>query len=298
MINKSFAVGIVIRDRWVLTFQTLMSLYNSEQKTDTYDLFLIDNGSSPDSVANLKDWIKSSVLPVKNAYFMSEMSISQAWNLFLAMTKEYEYRVKMDNDVVILGTASSFIVPKGSDRSGMMYFTPDASNRVLNNKRKRVKMSSRFLDHLQDRYKTTQAEIISLVPVTPGDTFNSMHGEVYRARYKGLPYLFGACMLITKKCFDTIGYFDERLPRRIDIEYSQRAIRNNINIAYHDQFWVYHIGARNSTELKEDKDFKYQEAMRIDDQLPKIESYSESKWEKILPSIHKVSSSNVIVNIS
>lgn len=313
-----------------------MSLYYCNQKKESYDLFLINNGSSDETTHLLKEWVKSGLVPVKNMYNMSEVSVSQAWNLFLSVSKDYQFRTKMDNDVVLFNTPISKSPPKKEDellsaaaleaqtghnpaaaaatarrqappaptnpgavRNASIVKGASAStrNKSRHDLRKYTKNHSAFLDHLEEYQGTVDAGLVSLIPVTPGESFFSMYQDAHRVTYKGSAYLFGACMLITKDCFDTLGYFDERLPRRIDIEYSQRAIRNGINISYHDHFWVSHIGARNSTEPKEEKEQKYQMALHIDDTQPAVERYSASLWDDIMPALQKASEKDKIVNL-
>ncbi len=294
--KKKFALGIVIKDRWGLTLDCLNSLYYSDQSVRDYDLFLIDNGSTDENVAHLKQYVKSNLLPVKNLISIPETPVPKAWNLFLLLSKDYDFRVKYDNDLVLKGTiipSEPVPKPKGRSLPGDTGLNPGAvpsappikglgqiqSNARFRAQAKKIKRHSAFLTHMREFAEENNVDISALVPVNPEQSFGSMWYEVIRAQWKGLPYIFGACMMITKKCFDTLGYFDERLPRRVDMEYSQRAIRNKFNIGYHPYFHVRHIGAGKSTERTDIIQAKYKECIRIQEEEGNVEKYAHSEWE-------------------
>lgn len=290
--RKKHALGIVVKDRWQETQKTLDSLSMSEQPRDSYDLFLIDNGSSTINVDKLKLYVKGSALPFKNVILLPELSISRAWNLFLLLAKDYQYRTKFDNDLVLRNTLK-VSPPKlvGTDtlqspsNPGAPISGPPIRGvgvaRSISDRRKAAKNTHhRFLDHLEDFSKKNSVDLASLVPVSPEQTFASMYNAVITRQYRGMSYLFGACMMISQKCFEKIGYFHELLPRRIDIEYSQRALRNGLNIGYHPNYCVSHIGAANSTESHHLLQKKYAEATEIEQSYP-IETYATTEWLQI-----------------
>lgn len=312
--QKRYAIGIVIRDRWDLTQNTFNGLFYSDQDKSTYDLYLIDNGSSEETNLKIKQYVKSGLLPVKNLIVTPELSISKAWNLFLCLAKDYEYRVKFDNDIVLHNTIvprseKAFTIQKNVSMPN--HVDPSAgspkSHSVINGiglsnkskaKRDMIKHNmnhSSFLEHMYDFSFENNVDLVALVPVSPNENFGKMHDAVIRVKRGGIPYLFGSCMMITKKAFDTLGYFDERLPRRIDIEYSQRAIRNNLNIGYHPFYGVAHIGAGKSTESRDQIEQKYQHANMIEINEPKIETKADSQWEKVIMSIQKQCAKNKVL---
>jgi len=101
---RKHCIGIVVCNRFDLTQKTLQSLYHTDQLKDTYDLFIIDNGSNEQVSADLKEWVKSAIVPVKNLIKIKNVGIGPAWNLFLSMTTEYPYRTKLDNDLIFANT--------------------------------------------------------------------------------------------------------------------------------------------------------------------------------------------------
>lgn len=303
---KNFAVGIVVKDRWALTDKTLQSIYYSDQSKKSYDLYIIDNGSNKETHEKLKSKVNSGLIPVKNFISMPEQSIGVAWNLFLSITQDYNYRLKMDNDVVLINTLPSL--------QKRQWLSPDFGSKVLNEipqssatvvrgaghassgKRQRAPSDSRFLDRLREFSEANNTSITGLVPVNPGIPFSSMWRECVSKAWRGKPYLFGACMLINKECFDKIGYFNEKLPRMIDIEYTQRAIDNGLNIGYHNWYHITHIGAGNTTEDKSIQKKKYAEASDILTNKP-VSKRFVSKWDKNYKKLLRRLSQHKILNI-
>jgi len=321
---KKTAIAMVTKDRWNMTYQTLMSLYYSDQPKSEYDLFILDNGSSPENVEQLKEFVNSGLVPVTNAYFMGEKRISVAYNMLLAMTKDYDFRLKLDNDIVMFktvtppakGSETSSHIPEshpgevdplsGAPRSGAIIGgvnsptsrlqSPSVGIQSRGKKSFVADNSSRFLDHLTSFAEDNAVDLTALVPVPPTMAFPSAFNDAINRTLDGRPYLQGACMLISKKAFEMLGYFDERLDKRIDVEYSQRAIKNGINIGYHPSYWSIHIGAREQTEANPVRDQKYAMATSIMQNQP-IPIYSNSSWEKVLRQIKKASHKHQIVNV-
>lgn len=306
---RKCCIGIVVCNRWNLTKHTLNSLYYSEQNKNDYDLILINNGSDEFTSKNLKKYVESGLLPIKNLISIKSVSVSEAWNLFLSISRDYEYRIKMDNDVVLNKTivASSeqpFSVKANSPQMAVnpLMGAPRSASVVKSAGAKIRKKSSnlnhsRFLEHLISFSEKNDCDLVSLVPVSPQETFHKMYSAVISLKRNGLPYLFGACMMINQKAFNTIKYFDERLPRRIDIEYSQRALRNGLNIGYHPFYGVTHIGARKSTESPDIIEMKYSRANEIENKEQPIQKEATSIWDSATYTIQKSCLRNNILYI-
>lgn len=308
---------MVIKDRPELTIAALNSIYFSGQPSDSYDLFLIDNGSNPSSIDKLKQHMGSSPLAVKNLICMPEVSIGEAWNLFLALSRHYEYRTKVDNDLVLAGTLVPQ-VPKERDKKpktpppnaedygsnpGAIPSLPPltgiggAAKASARRKALVESQHTKFLQHLENFGRENSADLVSLITVSPKKAFIGELNAAVAQQWKGLPYLTGGCMMISKKCFDTLGYFHEKMPRRIDIEYSQRAIKNMLNIGYHPYYYAHHSGAGQSTEPHQVVAMKQQKSLLIEDNEP-IQAYGNSVWEDAVGSIEDACLSNRILNLS
>ena len=306
-------VGIVTRGRWELTHQTLLSLFYSQQPKNSYDLYIIDNCSPDKDINNLKKFVNSNMLPIKGAIFLpSEATVSEAWNLFLSLAEKYEFRTKLDNDIVLKGT-----IPAISQKTVMNKPSPaDAGpnpgsiasgpplkgsnlNRVARHRKDKKALQkfnhTRFLDHLEEFINENNVGICSLVPCPEGVPFYQLKRILSSRLMGGRPYLVGGCTMISKSTFDKLGYFDERIPRRIDLEYSQRAIRNQINIGYHPIYYVKHMD-KNHTENEAAFQAKIEQAMNIIQTSP-IETYSSSMWPKVVWKILSASKNNKIINV-
>lgn len=313
--TKSHAVGMVIRNRWDLTRGALDSLTSCQQLNDDYDLFLIDNASDSSTKSNLKKYIKKGKLPVRNLFRLSsEVSISQAYNLFLIMSQDYEYRTKFDNDIILRSTIP---VQPPSDKpahvvvneSSPADFDPLAGaprsvgiikgskmSKFRQTKKPEV-VHTRFLDYMSQFAHEYEVGLVSLLPCTPNVPFNAMLQEASQLSIGGRSFLLGSCMMIAKDIFDQLGYFDERILRKVDIEYSQRALKAGINIGYHPGYWAVHVGYNAPTEPKGIIDYKTELTWKVLQEaeppsLPYTTIWEKAFW-KILPATRK----GVIVNL-
>lgn len=308
---KNNIVGIVAKNRWDFTRQTLDGLFKSDQPVSSYEILIIDNGSSPDQLSKLKSYLQSSPLPLKNLICLSGVSISKAWNLFLALSRNYQYRTKLDNDLVISGTTSP-PVAKGvavsnpgnsginpgaipsSPRVGVGSVTEAMARRA---KFKEFKKHSAFLDHLIEFSDQSKVDLVSLVPVPPGQSFSVLLNAFSAQKWSGTSFIIGGCLLITKKCFDTIGYFHEDMSRRIDIEYSQRALKNGFNIGYHPYYGIWHIGSDHRTESDKEFHINQQESVAASTRSP-IECHGETVWLSSVYELEQACLKNKFITIN
>jgi len=118
------------------------------------------------------------------------------------------------------------------------------------------------------RRKQGEIGLVSALPIATNWTKNVTLIKRFReeaATYRefGKPYMFAACLMISKACFQQVGYFDERLWRRIDIDYCHRAHSAGIGLAYAHDYWVVHTGAGSSTEGKDEVRTRYREAKKF-----------------------------------
>lgn len=308
------AVGIVCQDRWGLTYATLNSLYYCDQDKSKFDLYVIDNGSTEENKENLKSWMSGNLLPFNNLFVLEkQMSIPAAWNLFLAVTQDYEYRTKLDNDIVFMGTPNvpwdiedvPTVVPTAVPDAGV---NPGAipSASIIRGpgqwvgaaaRRKNIKrhQHSRFLDHMAEFTTRMNTGITALVVTPPKQPFMTVHNTLVHQRENGMPYLVGSCMMISKKAFDTLGYFDENLPRMIDIDYTQRAIEGLINIGYHDAYWAVHMGHNKASEGEDMKLNKIQKTRQLINTRGRLTGFVNSKWTPVIGSVMDQMDNKIIV---
>lgn len=314
--SRMHAVGIVVRDRWDLTYGTLNSLYYADQDKSSYDLYVIDNGSSPEIRAELKNWLSGDLIPFRNLIVLKQgVSIPDAWNLFLGITKDYPYRTKLDNDLVFLGTPSVNVEPEPPSAQ-IPDVQPDAGVNpgaipsasiiksagqwvAARHRKMQAKRAShsRFLDHMTEFRERLNADLVALAPVTPGVPFQNTYGKLLQRQENGMPYLVGGCMMISQTVFNTIGYFDEYLPREIDIDYSQRAIEAGYNIGYHDYYWAVHFGNKYPTEGPDMKSQRIQQAKQLIQMRGRHQGFNGCKWLSVIDAIRSEMNTNRVVNL-
>lgn len=308
---RSHAVGIVAKDRWNLTLKTLQSLYHTDEPKDRYDLYIIDNGSSRSAERALKEWVYGKLIPVKNLVRTKHLPIGAAWNLFLDIAKDYDYRTKLDNDLIFANTpvtigetekreGKSSRAPSPADSGTNPGATPVASFIVGAGQKtvKRVARHTCFLQHLENALIEKKLAIAALAPVSVGVTLPQALPLLGEKTWRGQPYLLGACMTITVETFDQLGYFDEHLPMAIDKEYTQRAMAHGLNVGYVEDYCVIHAGESTPTCTDDVLQNNKWKLKQIETSLPFQRVYVHSKWEQVSDKIAKATASSLIVNLS
>lgn len=312
MAQRKHCVGIVCKDRWDLTQKTLQSLYHTDQLKDSYDLYLIDNGSDSVISNELKEWTQTSIVPVKNLIKTKTLPIAAAWNLFLALTTEYPFRTKLDNDLIFANTP---VAAKPFERSqrglphsaspgdaGTNPGAPQVASFIVGGGAKVQKKTHRghtcFLQHIEDAVSTSDLGICAIPAVSIGRAMADEMPILGSKRWRDNPILVGGCMSITKATFDRLGYFDEQLPCHIDWEYSQRAMGAGINVGYTPEYCVIHLGESNPTcspSVVQEQDLR---AKLIGSQIEFKRNFVHSKWEQVMPKIVKAASKSSILNLT
>lgn len=309
---RKFAVGIVVKDRWDLTQKTLQSLYHTDQLKDSYDLFIIDNGSDPVMSNDLKEWTLSSIVPVKNLIRTKTLPIAAVWNLFLALTTEYYFRTKLDNDLIFANTPvaakpferSERGLPHGASPgdAGTNPGAPKVASFIVGAGAKIASKNHKghtcFLQHIEDAVSESKLGICAIPAIPMGRTLADAMPVLGAMRWRDKPLLVGGCMCITKLAFERLGYFDEKLPCHIDWEYSQRAMGAGINVGYTPEYCVIHLGETNPTcppSVVQQQDL---EAKMLGSQIEFKRAFVPSKWEQVLPKIKKAVAKSNIVNLT
>ncbi|MHA2279514.1 MAG: glycosyltransferase family 2 protein [Promethearchaeota archaeon] len=311
MMPHKFAVGIVVKNRWDLTHKTLQSLYHTDQLKDSYDLYIINNASDSSTTADLKEWSKSAIVPVKNLITINDVGIGPAWNLFLVLTAEYPYRTKLDNDLVFANTPvaekpfereTRTSRPANPGDAGVNPgATPIASIQMGAGKRVQKKMDQNhtcFLQHMEDTIRDNKLGICALPPVSIGQTLADTMPNLGNKRWREMPVLVGGCMTITKSTFETLGYFDDALPCNIDLEYSQRAMAQGINVGYTPDYCIIHLGESDPTMSAPLKQQSELAAKMLGSQIPVKRNFVHTKWEPVAPKILKAAAQNMIINLT
>lgn len=309
---RTHALGIVVKNRWNLTQKTLQSLYHTDQLKDSYDLYIIDNGSDPAMSNDLKEWTRTAIVPVKNLIKTKELPIAAIWNLFLSITTEYPFRTKLDNDLIFANTPvaakpferSHMGMPHGASPgdAGTNPGAPKVASFIVGAGAKIQQKSHRghtcFLQHVEDAITNSNLGICAIPPVSVGMTMADAMPFLGNKRWRDSSLLVGGCMTITKKSFQRLGYFDENLPCHIDWEYSQRAMGAGINVGYTPDYCVIHLGESDPTcppSVLQEHDLH---AKMVGSQISFKREFVHSKWEQINQKISKAIAKSSIVNLT
>lgn len=306
---KPHAVGILVKDRWEFTQKTLESIYYSDQPKSTYDVYLIDNGSNADNSSKLKEYVNSGLVPIKNLLHIPQASIPVAWNLFLMVTKDYPFRTKMDNDLILHDTLKrpaekpppNVATPAKADP---MAGAPKSMGiiRGIGQHRKartfqagEIKPHTAFLQHMEEFGSQNSVGIVALVSVPTNSNFVNTFRIVTRRVHKNRSYLQSACIQISKVALKTLGYLDERLIKDCFREYSQRALRMKVNIGYHPYYGLTHVGFTSPSVFAQVSQKHVHLAEQADDNP--TETKLETAWFKYRDQILHQCNSHKIVTI-
>lgn len=245
--SKKHAVGIICNSPWEMTEQTLRTIVLADESKDNYDLYIIDNTANSEHMSNMKEWVRSQTMPVAGLISLTKnIYLSKAANLFLNLTQEYDFRTYVASGIAFtnMPPVSKKAVKTSDANVARMLRNPGAPQSVSilrgagHKPDKKVVMPTKFLEHMESDIKKKNTGIMALVSIPQGHMFRQMWQVVHARTWRGHPCITGRCWMITKSCFDKIGYFDERLPAFIDFEYSQRAMSNGINVGYVYNYWV------------------------------------------------------------
>lgn len=291
------ALGMLVKGRWELTRQTLESIYYSEQLKATYDFYVINNGSDEETTAKLKEYVRGGLVPIKNLLHIPETSVPSAWNLFLMLTAEYPFRTKVDNDVVLHNTLKpplqkSPIYAASPDKGDPLAGAPRSKsiirgigqgNRSRTVVANDIKFHSAFLQHMEEFGEENNVGIVGLISVPPRGGFSQVFTDLATAQHDGRPFIQSGCIQISKSAFSKLGYLDESLAQYCFREYSQRAIKNKINIGYHPYYGLLHAGANASTTFS--------------DSLKPAEAHNSTMWLDYEKSIRTICQNHKIVHV-
>jgi len=313
---KKYCICIVVQNRWNFTKACFDSLGFCDQSPDTYDVLVVDNGSDSETTTRLRQWAESSQLPLKNIFCIRKVTMPVAFNLAFLMAKDYDYRIKLDNDIVLHDTPME-IVKKASkagekpkptlspldgctDPNMLIGVTAStvmgAHSKPMKRHGRGGPSSSAFLDLLETFSVENSIGITALIPAEPTKPPGAKYKECLSLKEGGASYLIGGCMMIDKPSFDKLGYFNETIPRKIDVEYSQRALANGINIGYHPKYWSQHIGNNLDSDTPEEKQKSVVIANNVLNQSRNL-GYMSTRWQKAEDKILRAAADNLIVQL-
>lgn len=123
-------------------------------------------------------------------------------------------------------------------------------------------------------HSCSKLDLVAALPLNFPLKFSRLLLEEFECK----PYLYGACLMITKKCFETIGYFDENLERMVDVDYSKRSLKKGLKIGYANNTYVSHLGSGKTGTTEGDWD-EVLRKVRISKKQKECRSPARSIWE-------------------
>jgi GT2 family glycosyltransferase len=239
----------------------------------------------------------------------------------LYLTQDYKFRTKIDNDIIFAGTRTPTVVREGVKKmkkkkrlqkemeesigggpDGPGYNMPREPSRAGSGFTKRTykpvpfRRGTEFLYHLVDFHRESGADMVSLVPLSPENSFIDEHKKACTNLFMDAPYLRGGCVMITKAGFDKCGYYNEKIERMGDLDYSRRIMKAGLNIGYHPRYWVQHNGHELYTEGPNLASTRQQMARHYMENTPTVINMG-TKWEKKGKAILAAAAKTDIVNI-
>jgi len=112
--------------------------------------------------------------------------------------------------------------------------------------------------------------------------FRSLHweNEPLPAAPIEVPVISGACLMISRECFDMTGGFDEDYFLHVeDIELCQRVRRMGGKVLFHPHADVLHYGSTSAARRQDIEFSKFRGFYRY------FKNYSDKKWAKILTTL-------------
>lgn len=206
MIKKSIALIILNWKQPELTFNTLDSIFKCQNQGFTYHIFLVDNGSPDDSVAQFKaKYNQNKKVTILETKANLGYAGGNNFGLKKALKQKFDYYLVANNDILVapdflqkLFNASqkfpeAILTPK-------IYFAPG-------------------YEFYKDRY--SKSEIGKVIwAVGSKIDWNNIYGsnigidEVDHGQYDKKPpqidFISGCCFLVSRKILQKIGIFDER----------------------------------------------------------------------------------------
>jgi GT2 family glycosyltransferase/2-phospho-L-lactate transferase/gluconeogenesis factor (CofD/UPF0052 family) len=194
-LNKKPFVSIVVAsyNRKYIINETIKSLINLEYPTDKYEIVLIDNFSSDGTVVevekNFRDDISSGLLKIVPLTYNSGSSGSYVEALNY-INPDWEYMLKMDEDLIL-------------DKSCLK----ELVNEAIQSDKISVVGGKVFFYKERDRFHAIGSKLSHWFAIAKGIGVNQIDEGQFDKRLS-LDALNGCMILISKKLFTQVGWFD------------------------------------------------------------------------------------------
>lgn len=243
---KKFAFGLIFND----SFEIVKSLDSFVGSLDSklYDLFIIGNNLSDKKKNIVKTYFNKNLLPIKNIIFCDKSSLSDIYNILLDVSLDYQYLLKTTENISFLNyeVATLKKPEKTPDQYGTnpgcvtsVSFVKGVSHAPKVAKKTNVGNILAYIDKYQ---KQNNLGICSIASNNYSLPTASIVPALETRKYAGMPFVSNGIICIDRYVAEKNGYYNDKINDNcLDVEYSQRALKNGINIGYFPDLLVFSL---------------------------------------------------------
>lgn len=235
------AIIIINWNKPNMTVDTVNSVLQINHKNFNYQIFLVDNGSSDNSVSIFQQEFTSNP-KIKIISNSTNLGFVGGNNTVIKqiLKLDFSHILLLNNDVIV---------------------DPDFLNQLVKNTSKYSLLGPKIYfapgyEYHHDRY--TKKERGKVIWFAGGQIdWNNIYGshigvdDVDQGQYDQInnkvDFLTGCCLLVQKEVFEKIGFLDEKFFMYLeDADFCQRAKKNGFNLAYIPKSKIWHINSGSS----------------------------------------------------
>lgn len=220
--NNNYLIILLNYNNWQDTIECVYSLNNSEVRSS--NILIIENCSTDNS----KEILSREVPEVRVIYSDKNLGFTGGNNVGIkyALENNYDYAIVLNNDTIIESKDSIRLLINGMEENsdvtlgtGRIFYFPQ-TDKIWYDGGELINWRASVI-HYNYRKKVDE--------VTLNDNL------------KEINFISGCYMCIRLKDLDRLGYMDENFFIYLDdLEYSARAIKNNLKLMYFPQAFIYH----------------------------------------------------------
>lgn len=242
---KKFAFSLVLFEEYHIEKSLNSFIGNLNQSL--YDLFIIGYDLSDNSKKIIKNYYRKKLLPIKNVIFFDKANLADVYNVILDSTSDYEYLLKTSENVSFLNyDIASYKKPsKTPDQYGANPGAVKVASFTMGSRQAspvRKKTNIGVLEYIDKYQKEHNIGICSIASNDYGLPFGSIVPALQLRKYMGMPFVSNGIISAKHYVFEKNGYYNDKIDSScLDIEYSQRAVKNGINIGYFPNMIVFKL---------------------------------------------------------
>jgi GT2 family glycosyltransferase len=236
------AVVVLNWNKTQLTLDTINSLLQIKHSSFNFQILIVDNGSSDDSIKVFKDkFFKNEKIKVLETGANLGFTGGNNFGIKYALKNSFDYILLLNNDVIV---------------------DPNFLEELYINTHKKFNLSAPKIyfapEHEFHQNRYSKKEIGHVLWFVGGHMdWNNIYGsnagvdEVDHGQYDQIKtdydFLTGCCLLVKKEVFEKIGFLDDKYFMYLeDVDFCQRAKINHFKLAYIPSSKIWHINAGSS----------------------------------------------------